>query len=209
MLSIIPARYLALFSGAVVVMLLILAFNAGRVTATPAFPSDTSADAGFARDMQVHHTQAVEMSMLILERTSDPDIRSMAYDMALTQQQQNGQMFAWLREWKLPQASSAEPMAWMHDTGHVQHGEIAPARTEIAPMPGLASPVDMDRLRTATGKDADTLFLTLMISHHRGGVTMAEAAVQRAATENVRSLATKMVTAQATEITAMQQMLGH
>lgn len=81
MLSIIPARNLVPFSGTVVLMLLILAFNAGRVTATPAFPSETSADAGLARDMQVHHAQAVEMSMLVLDRTSDPDIRSMAYDM--------------------------------------------------------------------------------------------------------------------------------
>jgi len=116
MLSIIPARYLALFSGAIAIMLIFLAFNAGRVTATPVFPSEASADAGFARDMQVHHTQAVEMSMLVLERSSDPNIRSIAYDMALTQQQQNGQMFAWLREW-----GCRRPRAW-----HLWRGCTAP-----------------------------------------------------------------------------------
>lgn len=208
MLSIIPARYLVLFSGAAVLMLLILAFNAGRVTATPALPLETSADAGFARDMQAHHAQAVEMAMLVLDRTSEPDVKTMAYDIALTQQQQSGQMFAWLRDWDLPQTSQARPMDWMHAGSHSVH-TAASSGAEAEPMPGLASKADMERLRAATGKDADAIFLTLMISHHRGGVTMAEAAVQRAATENVRSLATKMVAAQATEITAMQQMLGH
>lgn len=66
----------------------------------------------------------------------------------------------------------------------------------------------MDRLRTAIGKDADTLFLTLMISHHQGGVTMAEAAVQRATTEKVRSFAARMLSAQTNKISSMQQMLG-
>lgn len=74
-------------------------------------------------------------------------------------------------------------------------------------MPGLASPADMERLRNASGKDAETIFLTLMISHHQGGLTMAEAAVQRSTTENVRSLAARMAAAQANEITAMEQML--
>jgi len=208
MLSIIPARYLALFSGAIVIMLIFLAFNAGRVTATPVFPSEASADAGFARDMQVHHTQAVEMSMLVLERSSDPNIRSMAYDMALTQQQQNGQMFAWLREWGLPQASRMAPMAWMHSTGHGPHTGVRAPATDPGPMPGLASRDDMDRLRQATGKEADTIFLTPVISHHQAGVAMAEAAVQRPTSENVRASAGRMAAAQANEMTAMQQMLG-
>jgi len=75
-------------------------------------------------------------------------------------------------------------------------------------MPGLASRDDMDRLRQATGKEADTIFLTLVISHHQAGVTMAEAAVQRATSENVRASAGRMAAAQANEMTAMQQMLG-
>lgn len=208
MLAIIPARYLAFFAGAIVLVLVMLGFMMGRSSATPAVPSEASADAGFARDMQIHHTQAVEMSMLVLERTDDPGVRSMAYDLALTQQQQNGQMFAWLRQWGLPQTSVAGSMAWMHDTPHGLHGRSV-AGAVAGPMPGMASAADVERLRNAAGRDADTIFLTLMISHHQGGVIMAEAAVQRAATEDVRSLATKMVAAQATEITAMRQLLDH
>ena len=210
MLSVIPARYLALLSGAFVVVLLVLSFNVGRATAQQDPPAEGSADAGFARDMQIHHGQAVEMSILIRDRSTNQDIRTMAYDIALTQQQQSGQMFAWLRGWGLPQASAAAPMAWMHDNPAHQGGRHSPARDtpSAAPMPGMASAADLDRLRGSSGKDADTLFLTLMISHHEGGVTMAEAAVQRAGTDSVRSLAAKMVASQAAEITAMRHMLA-
>lgn len=95
---------------------------AGRATApnsTAAMPTpnEHSAEAGFARDMQTHHAQAVQMSMLIRDRTNDPEIRSLSYDIALTQQQQIGQMYAWLTLWDLPQTSARQPMAWMTSSG--------------------------------------------------------------------------------------------
>lgn len=97
-------------------------------------PTDSSVDAGFARDMQQHHAQAVEMSDLILDRTKDSEIRTLARDVRLTQQQQIGQMYAWLELWSLPQASSQPAMAWMQqdmadvpDHGHRDHPEAAAA----------------------------------------------------------------------------------
>src|SRR5688572_8417714 len=65
----------------------------------PRVPSDTSAEAGFARDMIAHHEQAVEMALLIRDRTDDPIIRTMATDMILTQTNQMGQMMGWLNVW--------------------------------------------------------------------------------------------------------------
>ena len=46
----------------------------------PTMPTSISAEAGFARDMQVHHIQGVEMAMVVRDRTTDPDIRQLAYD---------------------------------------------------------------------------------------------------------------------------------
>ena len=43
----------------------------------------TSAAAGFLRDMQVHHAQAVDMAMTIRDISDDPDLRRLAYDIAL------------------------------------------------------------------------------------------------------------------------------
>ena len=62
----------------------------------PHVPADNSAEAGFARDMTAHHEQAVEMALLIRDRSSDPIIRTMATDMVLTKTNQMGQMMGWL-----------------------------------------------------------------------------------------------------------------
>lgn len=183
-----------------VLLLILLGFFAGRVTAEEeTTPADLSADAGFARDMQVHHAQAVDMAMTIRDRTTDPEIRTMAYDIALTQEQQIGQLYGWLVQWGLPQTSSRPPMAWAAGmSGH----DMAAGR-----MPGLAATADMRRLATASGRDAERIFLQLMIEHHRGGVQMAEAALDSAEQPEIRDLARKIVVAQESEITAMQDML--
>lgn len=65
-------------------------------------PGDASAEAGFARDMSMHHAQAVEMALIAQERTDDPEIRILATDIILTQQGQIGQMRGWLDAWGLP-----------------------------------------------------------------------------------------------------------
>jgi hypothetical protein len=62
----------------------------GLLLGGAAEPSDTSAEVGFARDMSVHHGQAVEMAFIIRDRTDDPDIRLLAYDIINTQRAQIG-----------------------------------------------------------------------------------------------------------------------
>jgi uncharacterized protein (DUF305 family) len=65
-------------------------------------PSDFGADAGFSRDMQAHHAQAVEMALLVRERSDDEELRTVAYDILTSQQQQAGQMYGWLVQWGAP-----------------------------------------------------------------------------------------------------------
>ena len=81
-----------------VVVVAVVAFSAGRLsTLADAPPTDTSAEAGFARDMQVHHQQGVELAMIVRDGSDDPDVRLLAYDIATTQAQQSGQLYGWLR----------------------------------------------------------------------------------------------------------------
>ncbi|MFJ3923890.1 DUF305 domain-containing protein [Streptomyces sp. NPDC090022] len=81
-------------------------------------PGIASADAGFARDMSVHHQQAVEMSFIVRDRTQDEAVRTLAYDIANTQANQRGMMLGWLDLWGLPKvAADREPMAWMTGSG--------------------------------------------------------------------------------------------
>ena len=57
---------------------------------------------GFARDMMVHHAQAVEMAEIVRDKTENENVRILATDIALTQQAQIGQMQGWLAVWELP-----------------------------------------------------------------------------------------------------------
>jgi uncharacterized protein (DUF305 family) len=192
-------------------LVIAIAFLAGRVTADDSSPTDISADAGFARDMQVHHAQAVEMSLIVRDRTTDERVRLLAYDIARTQQQQAGQMYAWLELWNLPQASNQAPMTWAGGMGHgmgtSNGGSGGDGTGGTATMPGMASAADLQRLGTLQGRDAERLYLQLMIAHHEGGVRMAEAAIRLAHQPEVLELAHKIVTAQQSEISLMQGML--
>lgn len=157
-------------------------------------PGEGSAEAGFARDMSVHHAQAVEMAEIVRDKTRSEEIRLMAADMALTQQGQIGHMQGWLDAWSLP-ATGAEPaMSWM---GHPTEGR----------MPGMASPEEIERLQEAPPEEADRLFLRLMIPHHQSAVPMAEAAMRQTDRPEVDDLAGAIAASQRGEIERMEEML--
>ena len=74
-------------------------------------------------------------------------------------------------------------------------------------MPGMATNTELDKLRKAKGKTAEVLYLKLMTAHHKGGVAMAEGAVELVADPTEKRLATSMVQAQQSEIQLMADML--
>ncbi|MBL3700751.1 DUF305 domain-containing protein [Leucobacter luti] len=187
----------------------------GRVTATPeTVPSTRSAEAGFARDMQTHHDQAVEMSLIVRDQTDDPAIRLLAYDILTSQARQSGQMFGWLAVWGLPQASPEPAMTWMHRPVPGEGGTHAAHEADVDPaevpttMPGMATREQLEELRSLTGEAAERRFLELMIAHHEGGVEMAEAVVARSDLRVVTDLASSMIAAQRSEIQLMQDLLA-
>ena len=197
--------------GAVVLLALAAGAAVGRLTAGPGSPGDESVEAGFARDMSAHHAQAVEMAMLIADRTGDPKLKILATDIALTQQEQIGRMKGWLVHWGLSPTGSRPAMAWMsgaaaHDGGHGGGGSGAHLLPD-GRMPGMASEADIARLRALSGRPAEVLFLRLMVAHHRGGIPMAREAAKRADHVGTRELARAIEDGQAAEITVLQQML--
>lgn len=203
---------LAVVGVVLVLVALIAGVLLGRLTGGAAMPppSESSAEAGFARDMQVHHGQAVEMSLLVRDRSDDPEIRLLALDIATAQTQQQGQMFAWLAMWGLPQTSSAPEMEWIARPvidGSADHGGHN-GHTPGEPMPGVASFEQMQALQNATGVEAERIFLELMIAHHQGGVEMAEAVLARSDHPQVRALAEGMVQLQQKELDYMAELLA-
>lgn len=176
-------------------------------------PSDTSVDAGFARDMKVHHTQAVEMSMIVRDLTQDEETRRLAYDIAMTQQNQIGQMTGWLDLWGLTQTTMAPPMQWMSQQGMTaMMGDHAMPMGTPGPddplMPGMATKAELEKLKTLKGREAEVMFLQLMIKHHQAGVQMAQDALDHAQSQVAKDLAKTMVVGQNSEIDLMRQMLA-
>jgi uncharacterized protein (DUF305 family) len=163
-------------------------------------PSAESADAGFARDMAVHHQQAVEMSYIVRDRTKDEEVRRLAYDIAQTQANQRGMMLGWLDLWALPKVSSEPPMTWM-DMGGMASGK------DGALMPGMATNTELKKLGELSGKQAEIFYLQLMTDHHKGGVHMAEGCVEKCKVGVEKRLAQGMVDAQQSEIGLMADLL--
>ncbi|MET8409767.1 DUF305 domain-containing protein [Streptomyces sp. NPDC005195] len=163
-------------------------------------PAADSADAGFARDMAVHHQQAVEMSYLVRDRTGDEEVRRLAYDIAQTQANQRGMLLGWLDLWELPKVSADPPVTWMG------MGDMASGK-DGALMPGMATNTELKKLNTLKGKQAEILYLQLMTDHHKGGIHMAEGCVQKCTVGVEKRLAQGMVDAQQSEIKLMADLL--
>ncbi len=188
--------------------------DAGAVARTPAL---NSADAGFARDMAVHHQQAVEMSFIVRDRAQDEAVRGLAYDIANTQANQRGMLLGWLDLWGLPKVvAGVPPMSWMgtaDSTSHGGHGEHTGhdmggvTAKPGALMPGMATKEELTALGAASGRDAEVLYLQLMTDHHKGGVAMAQGCAAQCRAPAERALAQGMVEAQQSELTLMADLL--
>jgi uncharacterized protein (DUF305 family) len=157
-------------------------------------PGNDSAEAGFARDMIVHHGQAVQMAEIVRDRTESDAVRLLASDISLTQQGQIGIMQGWLQVWGLPTTGPEPAMAWMgHPTGGL--------------MPGMATPDEIARLGKLPPQRADVLFLRLMIAHHEASIPMSQAILRRTDEPEVGQLARDIIRSQKAEIENMRAMV--
>jgi uncharacterized protein (DUF305 family) len=161
-------------------------------------PGVTSVDAGFARDMATHHEQAISMAGYVRDHSADPAISLWGFDIERSQNFQVGQLSGWLQAWGLSRTSDLPPMSWMAMSGHIHS-----AANGI--MPGMATPDEITKLQTLTGKALDIDFLQLMIRHHQGGVQMATYAAEHATLAYVRNIAKAMASGQSAEIIDMER----
>ena len=115
-------------------------------------------DAQFMQDMIPHHHQAIEMAVLVADRTNQPELIDVAGRINASQADEIEFMQQWLRE-----RGESVPKPTAHDAMHTSHE-----------MAGMATPEQMAELAASEGTDFDRLFLTLMITHHDGAVTMVE-----------------------------------
>ena len=209
-----------LLAAAGAVVLLLVGATAGLAlsgkfgNSAPATPDNASVDAGFARDMIIHHDQGVLMAHYAEQNATDPEIGVMAYDIGYTQTDQIGQMQGWLSLWDLPESGDGTHMGWMGGTG-ADHGAMVmttpssgTAAAQVPLMPGMATADEIAKLKSLSGAESDTYFLQLMIRHHQGGAPMMQYAAEHATNAVVRNFASKMAQSQSAEISVMTQMLA-
>jgi uncharacterized protein (DUF305 family) len=123
-----------------------------------AVTSHSPADSLFMQDMIPHHNQAVQMAELVADRTNRPELLDVAGRIDVSQEDEIKFMQQWLRE-----RGERVPDPTAHEAMHTTHK-----------MAGMASAEQMAELAAADGTAFDTLFLTLMITHHEGAVKMVE-----------------------------------
>ena len=160
----------------------------------------SEADVSFMTGMISHHAQALIMSGWAPTRDASASVRTLTARITNAQTDEIAVMQRWLRERDrtVPMVEPSGEMPAM--AGHDMHMQ----------MPGMLSPEQLEELSEARGEDFDRLFLTYMIQHHEGAVTMVAelfASDGAAQDEFVFKLASDIQVDQTTEVARMQRML--
>jgi uncharacterized protein (DUF305 family) len=133
--------------------------DAVRIANTRFSPDDVQ----FVKDMIPHHHQALQMAELVADRTNTPAILDAAGRINASQKDEIGFMQQWLRD-----RGQAVPDPAAHHAMHTTQG-----------MAGMATPEQMAELAQLKGTAFDRMFLSLMIRHHEGALTMVEKLLEK------------------------------
>lgn len=162
-------------------------------------PPRSQADVEFMQGMIMHHSQAVEMTALIASHTENKELRLLGARISSSQSDEIKFMKRWLAARGEPLSMAMPGMPDMDRAGHA-----------MALMPGMLTPEQMEALRKAKGAEFDRLFLTGMIQHHDGALTMVKDLFDTAGAGQDAELfnfATDVDSGQRAEIRIMQAML--
>ena len=160
----------------------------------------TAADIHFMSGMISHHAQAIKMAKWSATHGASPALIRLSERIVTGQTDEIGLMQSWLRDRNQP-VPEPDPNGMKMTMGGMEH---------VMLMPGMLTPEQMAQLDAARGIEFDRLFLTFMIQHHRGAITMVRelfSAHGAGQDEVVFKFANDVEIDQSTEIARMQQML--
>jgi uncharacterized protein (DUF305 family) len=177
-----------------VAVLVVGLLAAASATATAA--TYNAADAEFAGMMIPHHYQALVLSDLVPDRSSDTQLKALASRIDLEQ----GLEINVLRGW---QGSNGLPK-----TDPVSSYEEMLADPEMVEEMGLATPEELAELESLSGNDFDVLFLRVMIKHHEGAIRMLQYVLLYGQNLDLQQLAQDMMATQTAQVATMQDMLA-
>lgn len=157
-----------------------------------------AADIEFLEGMYPHHAQALDMAKMVDGRTDNAELIALAAQIEAAQGPEMQQMSEMLTQWGRPDPAS-NPMAGMDHGGH---------GVGMADMPGMMSDDDMAAMMDAQGVEFDKMWLTMMIEHHTGAITMSQTELDSGLDSTTEKLAEEIIAAQQAEIVQMQTMLA-
>jgi uncharacterized protein (DUF305 family) len=166
-------------------------------------PPASAKDIEFMQGMIVHHGQAVEMTALIDSHTTNKNLRLLGARISHSQAEEIKFMKHWLEARGEPASMPVADMSGMHMPGMDMSSHHL--------MPGMLTAEQMEALRQAKGDQFDHLFLTGMIQHHNGALTMVKDLFDTAGAGQdavLFNFATDVGSGQRAEIRIMQTMLG-
>jgi uncharacterized protein (DUF305 family) len=161
----------------------------------------TAADIQFMDGMISHHAQALVMAGWAASHGASPPVLTLTSRITNAQQDEITGMQKWLRDRHQP-VPEANPHGMTMKMDGMEHTML---------MPGMLTESQLKQLDEARGKDFDRLFLTFMIQHHRGAVTMVQDLFETngaAQDITVFKMASDISADQTTEIERMQKMLA-
>ncbi|MGI8400377.1 MAG: DUF305 domain-containing protein [Gemmatimonadaceae bacterium] len=160
----------------------------------------TEADIEFMSHMIGHHAQAIAMARWAPTHGAGPSVRILADRIINAQQDEIATMQTWLHDRSQP-VPEANPAGMKMMMGGVEH---------LMLMPGMLTEAQMKQLDQARGREFDRLFLTFMMQHHRGAVSMVKDLFDTYGAgqdETVFKFASDVNVDQTTEIARMDKML--
>ncbi len=177
------------------------------------------ADMHFAQMMIPHHQQAVEMSDIILAKQGiDPRVVGLAQQIKAAQGPEIETMQGWIGQWGTGGMSGMPGMdhggmqgSGAPSTSMMPSGSMMPGMGgmgDMSGMDGMMSAADMDALKNAQGVEAAKLYLTGMIKHHQGALTMAQDEIKNGQFPDAVAMAKSILDSQQKEIDTMNQILG-
>lgn len=156
--------------------------NPPKATSGSTSVASATAEKQFIEQMVVHHADAIGMAQLAPDKAKSPEVKALAASIAAAQQKDIDQMKGWYKSWYGKDLSEMSDMAGMSE----ESGNM------------------MNALRTST--NFDLAFVTQMIPHHQKAVAMAQAILPQATHQELKDLATAVISSQTAEINQMEML---
>jgi uncharacterized protein (DUF305 family) len=142
-------------------------------------------DVMFAQRMIPHHQQAVDMAAMVPSHTANPTLRVVAIHISTDQRAEISMLTDLLKQW----GASTSPPAAMS-------------------MEGMVDDATMRRLPSLSGAEFDTAWITAMIGHHQGAVTVSQAELANGQSPDAQKMARLIINAQQREISYMTNLIS-